>query len=136
VNATPRQQGKRLQASGGKTTFKGMDQKRALTRLDTPSGRRAEARRVVAERVAHDVLGTLAEMGVHAVLTGSVAEGRVRAHSDVDILVLDNGGLEDVPVLLAAEKAAKGFPVDVVWAKYLRAHVLDSMLAKVKHHAA
>jgi predicted nucleotidyltransferase len=114
-----------------KTTFKGMDQKRAQTPLDTRS-----ARRVVAERVAHDVLSTLADMGVHAVLTGSVAEGRVRAHSDVDILILDNGGLEDVPVLLAAEKAAKGFPVDVVWAKYLRAHVLESMLAKVKPHAA
>lgn len=100
----------------------------------TPAARRAEARRVVAERVAHDVLSILADMGVHAVLTGSVAEGRVRAHSDVDILILDNGGLEDVPVLLAAEKAAKGFPVDVVWAKYLRAHVLESMLAK-GHHA-
>lgn len=107
-----------------------MEQAAAPSLLDAIFARRAEARRVAAERVAGDVLGALSALGVRAVLTGSVAEGRVRGHSDVDILILDNGGLDDVPVLLAAERAARGFPVDVVWAKYLKPHVLDDMLGK------
>lgn len=54
------------------------------------------------------------EMGVHAELFGSMARRTPRAGSDIDILVTDRNGWDEVGLLLVAERAADTIPVDIV----------------------
>lgn len=106
-----------------------MDQKRAPVRLDTLSAR------MVAERVAARAVARLAARGVRAVVSGSLADGRFKAHSDIDLLVLDDGGLDIAEIVSIADADAEGLPVDVVLARLARPSVLKTMLEKARHAA-
>jgi predicted nucleotidyltransferase len=72
------------------------------------------------------------EFGIKVELFGSIARGTPHALSDCDIIVIDKNGHRRGDVLLLAERAAGDFPLDVVFAEDLGAHVLERMREESK----
>lgn len=87
--------------------------------VDSLLAARAAARRAQAERATALILERLAELGVTAELVGSLRDGGFRAHSDIDVLVLDRGGLGMGRILSEAELLSPTVPVDVIFAEVM-----------------
>lgn len=99
--------------------------------LSVTFARRAAEATAQGRSVARDVLARLREAGVSARLIGSAARGDMHAASDIDILVLDRGGVPALQVVEVAETAAEGRrKVDVVFAEYTRPEAVRWMLGE------
>lgn len=101
--------------------------------LSSPRAEALRARQARAESVAARAVARLAAHGVRAVVTGSLADGRFKEHSDVDLLVLDDGGLDMAEIVCIADEDAEGLPIDVVLARTARPTVLKTMLEKARN---
>lgn len=76
--------------------------------------KRAAERRQTTRHLALEVLERMHVLGVSMVVGGSLARDRVQAHSDVDFLILDDGGLSYGRILAEVEDIMRGFPFDLV----------------------
>lgn len=96
--------------------------------LSVTLARRAAHHTARGRAAARDVLARLREAGVSAKLFGSAARGDMHADSDIDLLVLDRGGVPALDVVEIAEQAAAGrVAVDVVFAEHTHPEVVASM---------
>lgn len=72
-----------------------------------PSSRLQEGRAAQAR-----IINAFKDLGMRAFPFGSMVTGKVHGHSDADVLVA--GNVDPIKAFLIAEKAANGFPFDVV----------------------
>lgn len=89
------------------------------SRMDRLIEARAEERRKIATERACALLAQLRHDGFEAAVVGSLAAGRFRAHSDVDVLAPGPvGGLERAHVERAVAQAMRGsgIPCDLIFA--------------------
>lgn len=82
--------------------------------LETLFRARAEARRAEGLRRARRAIGTLEAMGARAVLAGSMARDDFHAGSDVDLVILDDGGVAWIELFHAAEDAMRDMRFDLI----------------------
>ncbi len=77
----------------------------------------AAARRQTAMASAARALGTLRALGVRARLIGSLADepSKFRNDSDIDILVEDRNGIDEIVLFLETEKQIDDIPFDLVF---------------------
>jgi DNA-binding XRE family transcriptional regulator/predicted nucleotidyltransferase len=90
---------------------------RPRSRIEALFARRAAGRRRRAMALAGRALARLRASGVKAIVVGSLAAGRFRADSDVDLLVEDRGALSESRILDIVEAEMEGFPFDVTFAE-------------------
>lgn len=75
---------------------------------------RAETRRADGLRRAAQAIGALEAMGAKAVLAGSMARDDFHARSDVDLVLLDDGGRPWIDLFHAAEDAMRDMRFDLI----------------------
>jgi predicted nucleotidyltransferase len=88
------------------------------SRIEALVQERTAKRRATAVERAGRLLDTLAENGIDAVVIGSLATGRFRSHSDLDILVrgqLDPAARAFVERSTAAAMRDTGIPYDLIF---------------------
>ena len=78
---------------------------------------RALKRLQIAQPRAESCIARLAERGVKARIIGSLALGKFRQTSDVDILVEDPGALKESQIERIVRTAMRDFPFDVIYAR-------------------
>jgi predicted nucleotidyltransferase len=102
------------------------------TRLEALHARRAAERRAVALPRAIAALEDLRARGVDAGVIGSLARDRMREHSDVDFLVLDQGGVHWNDVVAIIERHTRPLPIHVVFGDSVRPDDRDWLLKDLK----
>src|SRR5271168_3902833 len=100
-----------------------MAERAPSTESDTSQPRRARALEGARRAVA-----ALREKGVTALVTGSLAEGRFRADSDIDLLVTQCPRSLKYAIEGVVEDCLAGFPFDVVYLDEVPARKLSSFL--------
>jgi len=85
------------------------------SKLEAIFAHRAAERRAQALPRAVAALEALREQGVDAGVIGSLARDRVRAHSDIDFVILDRGPLTFNDVLRVIDYAVQPVPWDVIF---------------------
>jgi predicted nucleotidyltransferase len=90
------------------------------SKLEEILAHRAAERRAEALPRAIAALEALRERGVDAGVIGSLARDRVREHSDVDFMVLDQGGVHWNDIVAIIERHTRPLPIDVVFLDSVR----------------
>ena len=73
-------------------------------------------RLVKLRKAGGDAIVALTALGVKAAIIGSTIHGRINTQSDLDILVLDEAGVDPLLILRTVESLTD-LPVDLVFAK-------------------
>lgn len=102
---------------------------------ETLYARRSAERQETAAARARAALRALAAQGVEAGVVGSLARGEMRPHSDVDFLILDEGGLDWNEIARTVERCMGDLPVDVVLLRWVRPECRDEFLAGLVREA-
>lgn len=98
--------------------------------LDATLAKRSAAATAAGHEAARAVLDGLRRAGAVVKLVGSAARGRMRPGSDIDVLVLDRGGMAPIELVARAERAAAGWTVDVIFAEHTDPVALELFLTE------
>ena len=89
--------------------------------------------RMRAVTAARAATAALAEVGVHAVVTGSLARGRFGAHSDIDLLVTSCPRRLKYAIEGLVEDVMAGVPFDLIYLDELTAAKLSRFTEGAVH---
>jgi predicted nucleotidyltransferase len=93
------------------------------------AGSEARERRLRAIEGARAAVAALNELGVAALVTGSLARGRFGLHSDVDLLITSCPRSRKYAIEGVVEDALGGLPFDVIYLDEIPAHRRDEFVA-------
>ena len=102
-----------------------------MSKLDSLIRKRADERRQRARACALSVMNDAKERGIDISLVGSLAKGRFRVHSDVDLLVLGQmnpARRAEVERLVADRFRESRIPYDLIFAADIGPERLEELL--------